>query len=281
MSRLNHVRKADVLSGWRLRLQKIIFEADSPSGKLFDVLLIASIILSVIVVMLDSVAAVQSHYGHLLLIAEWTFTLFFTAEYVLRLICVGRPLGYATSLFGIVDLLAIVPTYLSLLLPGTHYLAVIRVLRVLRIFRVLKLVQYIGESRLLMQALYSSRRKITVFLLAVFTMVVILGSMMYVIEDEEHGFTSIPRSIYWAIVTLTTVGYGDISPQTALGRALSAVVMILGYSIIVVPTGIVSAGLTQALSNRPATKNTTICQECGLEGHESDARYCKNCGGEF
>jgi voltage-gated potassium channel len=281
MSRLHHVRNAEALSGWRLRLQEIIFEADTPSGKLFDVLLIASISLSVCVVMLDSVAAVQSHYGHLLEIAEWTFTILFTAEYALRLICVGRPLGYATSVFGIVDLLAIVPTYLSLLLPGTHYLVVIRVLRVLRIFRVLKLIQYIGESRLLMQALYSSRRKIAVFLLAVFTMVVILGSMMYVIENEEHGFTSIPRSIYWAIVTLTTVGYGDISPQTALGQALAAVVMILGYSIIAVPTGIISAELTQAIGNRSLAAKTKICRECSLEGHDSDARYCKNCGSEF
>ncbi|HCR18202.1 MAG TPA: ion transporter, partial [Candidatus Latescibacteria bacterium] len=240
------------------------------------VLLIVSISLSVLVVMLDSVATIERQHGDLLLIAEWSFTTLFTIEYLMRLICVGRPLGYAYSLFGIVDLLSILPTYLSLFLPGTHYLVVIRILRVLRIFRVLKLVQYISESRLLIQALYSSRRKITVFLLAVLTLVVILGSLMYVIEGEEHGFTSIPRSIYWAIVTLTTVGYGDISPQTALGQSLSAVVMILGYSIIAVPTGIISAELTQAISSRSA-----ICPKCSLDGHDSDARFCKNCGAEI
>ena len=279
MSRLDYVRKADSPSGWRLRLQEIIFEADTSAGKWFDVLLIVSISLSVIVVMLDSVATIERQYGNLLLIAEWSFTILFTIEYLLRLICVGRPLGYASSLFGIVDLLAILPTYLSLFLPGTHYLVVIRILRVLRIFRVLKLVQYIGESRLLIQALYSSRRKIIVFLLAVFTLVVILGSLMYVIEGEEHGFTSIPRSIYWAIVTLTTVGYGNISPQTALGQTLSAIVMILGYSIIAVPTGIISAELTQAISSRSA--KLAICPKCSLDGHDPDARFCKNCGAEI
>ena len=276
MSRLNHVRKANSLSGWRLRLQEIIFESDTLAGKWFDVLLIVSISLSVLVVMLDSVATIERQHGDLLLIAEWSFTILFTIEYLMRLICVGRPLAYAYSLFGIVDLLSILPTYLSLFLPGTHYLVVIRILRVLRIFRVLKLVQYISESRLLIQALYSSRRKITVFLLAVLTLVVILGSLMYVIEGEEHGFTSIPRSIYWAIVTLTTVGYGDISPQTALGQTLSAIVMILGYSIIAVPTGIISAELTQAISSRSA-----ICPKCSLDGHDSDARFCKNCGAEI
>jgi voltage-gated potassium channel len=278
MSKLNRIRKPEALSGWRLRLQEIIFEADTPTGKLFDELLIASIALSVVVVMLDSVSAFQEQYGDLLVIAEWSFTILFSIEYILRLICVGRRLGYATSLFGIVDLLSILPTYLSLFLPGTHYLVVIRVLRVLRIFRVLKLVQYVGESRLLMQALYSSRRKIAVFLLAVFTLVVILGSLMYVIEEEAHGFTSIPRSIYWAIITLTTVGYGDISPQTALGQALAAVVMILGYSIIAVPTGIISAELTQAIRVPPGDHSTTVCPKCGSKGHDTDAKFCKHCG---
>ena len=278
MSKLNRIRRPEALSGWRLRLQEIIFEAETPTGKLFDILLIASISVSVVVVMLDSVSAFQERYGILLEIAEWSFTILFSVEYILRLICVGRPLGYATSLFGMVDLLAILPTYLSLLLPGTHYLVVIRVLRVLRIFRVLKLVQYVGESRLLIQAMYSSRRKIAVFLLAVFTLVVILGSLMYVIEDETHGFTSIPKSIYWAIVTLTTVGYGDISPKTALGQALAAVVMILGYSIIAVPTGIISAEISQAISTRTRDRGTSVCPECSLEGHDPDAKFCKYCG---
>jgi voltage-gated potassium channel len=214
-------------------------------------------------------------YGRQLYLVEWFFTLLFTVEYLLRLSCVGRPLKYAVSFYGIVDLLAIIPTYLSLVLPGTQYLLVIRILRILRIFRILKLVPYLGEARLLMRALRASGRKIAVFIYTVLTLVVIFGSLMYVIESGTQGFTSIPRSIYWTIVTLTTVGYGDISPQTPVGQTLASIVMILGYGIIAVPTGIVTVEMTQTFGRRVSTQ---ACPECSAEGHDADARYCKYCG---
>lgn len=262
----------------RARLHEIIFEADTPAGKLFDVLLIVSIVVSVVMVMLDSVSSIQVLYGRFLYTGEWFFTILFTIEYLLRLYSVGRPLAYASSFFGIVDLLAVLPTYLSIFIPGTQYLLVIRILRVLRIFRVLKLVQYLGEARMLAQALKVSRRKIIVFLFVVLSLVVIFGSLMYLIEDPQNGFTSIPRSIYWAIVTLTTVGYGDISPQTGLGQAISAIIMIIGYGIIAVPTGIVTAELTQVYKK---TISTQACPECSAEGHDTDAKHCKYCGGRL
>lgn len=262
-------------SHWRMVLHEVIFEADTPLGKGFDVLLIVSILASVAAVMLDSIGAVRSQHGNLLYGIEWFFTLLFTIEYVLRLLCVGKPLKYASSFYGIIDLLAIIPTYLSLILPGSQYLLVIRILRILRIFRILKLVAYLGEARLLMRALRASSRKIAVFLFTVLTLVVIFGSLMYVIEGEARGFTSIPRSIYWAIVTLTTVGYGDISPQTSLGQTLASVVMILGYGIIAVPTGIVTVQMTQTIG---AKVSTQACPECSAEGHDADARHCKFCG---
>lgn len=260
---------------WRGRLHEIIFEADTAAGKAFDIALIASIALSVLAVSLESVATFEAHYGAQLRVIEWIFTGLFTIEYVLRMLCTRHPLRYVTSFFGIVDLLSILPTYLSLILEGSHYLLVIRLLRVLRVFRVLKLAQYVQEGWLLTQALYASRRKITVFLLAVLTLVMIIGSMMYMIEGEAHGFTSIPRSVYWAIVTLTTVGYGDIAPQTDLGRFLAAMVMILGYGILAVPTGIVSVELARAESLEVSTK---VCPTCALEGHDPDAAHCKYCG---
>ena len=256
-------------------LHEIIFEADTPTGKVFDVLLIVSIVASVVLVMLDSVSSIQIAYGELMYLGEWFFTLLFTVEYILRLFCVGRPLAYATSFFGVVDLLAVLPTYLSIFFPGTQYFLVIRILRVLRIFRVLKLVTYVGETRLLMQALRASRRKITVFLFAVLTLVIIFGALIYLIEDPESGFTSIPRSIYWAIVTLTTVGYGDISPRTDLGQAVSAIIMIIGYGIIAVPTGIVTAEMTQVYKRSVSTQ---ACPQCSAEGHDTDAKFCKFCG---
>jgi voltage-gated potassium channel len=264
------------LSPWRLKLHEIIFEADTPAGKWFDVVLIFSILLSVLAVMLDSVSGIRENYGSWFYTVEWFFTILFTIEYILRIVCVGRPIGYITSFYGIVDLLAIIPTYLSIVLPGSQYLLVIRILRILRIFRVLKLVQYISEARLLRQALRDSRRKITVFLFTVLTMVVIFGSLMYLIEGPVHGFTSIPRSIYWAIVTLTTVGYGDISPQTGLGQFLAALIMILGYSIIAVPTGIVTVAFAKVESK--AGFNTQACPHCSAEGHDRDAKFCKYCG---
>ena len=260
---------------FRASLHEIIFEADTPAGKVFDVLLIVSIVASVVLVMLDSVSSIQIAYGQLLYLGEWFFTLLFTVEYILRLFCVGRPLAYATSFFGVVDLLAVLPTYLSIFFPGTQYFLVIRILRVLRIFRVLKLVTYVGETRMLMQALSASRRKITVFLFAVLTLVIIFGALIYLIEDPETGFTSIPRSIYWAIVTLTTVGYGDISPQTDFGQAVSAIIMIIGYGIIAVPTGIVTAEMTQVYKRSVSTQ---ACPQCSAEGHDTDARFCKYCG---
>jgi voltage-gated potassium channel len=262
---------------WRDTLHEIIFEAETPAGKWFDILLIISIIASVLAVMLDSVSGVNKHYANILDVVEWFFTIIFTIEYILRLICVGRPLLYATSFFGIVDLLAIVPTYISLLIPGSEYFLVVRILRILRIFRVLKLVQYMSEALLLMKALRASSRKVIVFLFTVLTLVIILGSIMYVIEGAENGFTSIPRSIYWAIVTLTTVGYGDISPQTNLGQVLAAFIMILGYSIIAVPTGIVTVELSQ-LSSKKVTQS---CKECSAEGHDNDADFCKYCGAKL
>ncbi len=266
------------LSAWQARMHEVIFEADTAPGKLFDVLLILIILASVIVVMLDSVTWFNERYGTLLTALEWLFTILFTVEYGLRLICVERPMRYATSFFGVVDLLAVIPTYLSLVLAGSQYMLVIRILRILRIFRVLKLVNYLSEAAMLARALRDSRRKITVFIFGVLTLVVIFGSLMYVIEGKASGFTSIPRSIYWAVVTMTTVGYGDISPQTNLGQLFSAMVMILGYSIIAVPTGIITA---QLLRRRDVKVSTQSCPSCTAEGHDPDARHCKYCGTEL
>ncbi len=264
---------------WQSRLHEIIFEAETPSGKLFDVLLIISIICSVLIVMCDSVASWQVSYGKMFFIAEWAFTILFSIEYLLRLSCIGRPLKYSTSFFGIVDLLAILPSYLALVLPASKYFLVIRVLRILRVFRVLKLVQYLKEAELLIEALRSSMRKIMVFLFAVAILVIMCGSLMYVVEGEVNGFTSIPRSIYWAIVTLTTVGYGDISPKTDLGQMLASVIMVVGYGIIAVPTGIVTVGLSQTINRQ--NFSTTSCPQCSSEGHTKDAVYCKNCGAKL
>ncbi|MBT9437710.1 MAG: ion transporter [Desulfobacterales bacterium] len=273
-----NMKKNSSLGKYRETLHEIIFEADTPAGKLFDIILIVSIVLSVIVVMLDSVSTIRNSYGGFLVLSEWFFTFLFTIEYFFRLSCVGRPFKYATSFFGIVDLLAIIPTYLSLFLPGSQFLIVIRILRLLRIFRVFKLVQYLVEIRVLNQALRASLRKIIVFLFTVFALVIIFGSMMYVIEGEQNGFTSIPRSIYWSIVTLTTVGYGDISPKTGFGQALAAVIMIIGYAIIAVPTGIVTTEIARAAGRKVSTQ---ACRVCSAEGHDIDAKYCKDCGAKL
>ena len=261
--------------GWREILFEIIFEAETPAGKWFDIVLIICISISVLAVMLDSVSSVREKYGQFLYAIEWFFTILFTIEYILRLVCVRKPIRYAASFFGIVDLLAILPTYTSLLFFASRHLAVIRVLRVLRIFRVLKLGHHTKEAALLRKALYVSRRKILVFLFVVLTLVVIIGSVIYIIEGEENGFTSIPRSVYWTVVTLTTVGYGDISPSTAPGQFLAAIVMILGYSIIAVPTGIVTVELSQAYTD---TSTSQACPSCSAEGHDRNAEYCKFCG---
>lgn len=269
------VEKQLIRARWRLKLHEVIFEADTKAGKAFDVMLISFILVSVAVVMLESVSAVREQYGDYLHAIEWGFTILFTIEYVLRLLCVGRPDKFAVSFFGLVDLLAILPTYLSLLIPGTHYLLVIRTLRVLRVFRIFKLVTYLREADRLLRALRASRRKIAVFLYTVLTVVIVVGSLMYFIEGETSGFTSIPRSIYWTIVTLTTVGYGDIAPVTVIGQMLAAVVMILGYGIIAVPTGIVTAELVYGHREQVSTQ---ACVECAAEGHDADAVFCKYCG---
>jgi voltage-gated potassium channel len=262
----------------RNKLYEIIFGSDTPAGKLFDLLLIFAILMSVTVVMLDSVKEFNEKYGNTFYLIEWIFTILFTIEYLLRLACVRKPYRYAASFFGIVDFLAIAPTYLSILFPGSQYFLVIRILRVLRIFRILKFIKYVREARALARALHASRRKITVFLFTVLILVVILGSVMYIIEGPKRGFTSIPRSIYWAIVTLTTVGYGDISPKTPYGQALAALVMILGYAIIAVPTGIVTVELSRSSHQKESVR---VCPQCKKTGHDMDAVYCKFCGNSF
>jgi voltage-gated potassium channel len=261
--------------GLKRRLHEIIFEADTREGKAFDLGLVVLILVSVIAVLLESVTSIRLLYGPWLRWLEWAITLVFTVEYLLRLYSVGRPIQYATSFFGIVDLLAILPSYLSLVFAGAQSLLVIRALRLLRIFRILKLVQFVGEATQLMAALKASSRKIVVFLGGVLTVVLIVGALMYLIEGAESGFTSIPQSMYWAVVTMTTVGYGDIAPTTFLGRLLASFVMILGYGVIAVPTGIVTVEMA-SVRGRPIS--TQSCPECGSEGHEPGARFCRNCG---
>jgi voltage-gated potassium channel len=261
--------------GFRASLFRIIFEADTPAGKVFDVALIGVIVLSVLAAMLESVPDIGARHGELLRAVEWGITLLFTLEYVLRLWCVVRPWRYAVSFFGVVDLLAILPTYVSVLLPGTQSLVVIRALRLLRIMRVFKLAGFLGEANLLLDALRNSSRKILVFLSTVVILNLILGSVMYLVEGRASGFDSIPRAVYWAIVTMTTVGYGDIAPVTVPGQIVAAGVMILGYSIIAVPTGLVTAEMFSAL-RPPVTARS--CPYCLTEGHERSAAYCKHCG---
>lgn len=258
--------------GWRKRLFTIIFGTETKAGKLFDMVLIAAISLSVLVVMLDSIAEIRTQFGPQFKSVEWFFTILFTIEYALRLLSVKKPLKYVFSFYGIIDFLATIPTYLSILLPGTQYLLAIRVIRILRVFRVLKLVQYMNEAEYLVKALVASRRKILVFLFAVTMIAIFAGSLLYVIEGQENGFTSIPTSIYWAIVTLSTVGFGDITPATPLGKFITAVIMILGYGIIAVPTGIVSYEMGRV---QPTPRT---CESCKSTDHEADAAFCKKCG---
>lgn len=262
-------------ASWRRKLHEIIFEADTFGGRVFDVVLICAIILSVIVVILDSVNSYQQRFGSFLYAAEWFFTILFSLEYILRLISVRRPWRYALSFFGIIDILSILPTYASLFVPGVQYLLTVRILRLLRIFRVLKLTEFISEAQTLTTALRASAKKIGVFILTVLTLVTVIGSLIYVIEGEENGFKDIPTSIYWAIVTLTTVGYGDLSPKTALGQFFASIVMILGYGIIAVPTGIVTVELSRTSKTNFSTQS---CPNCLMEGHDSDAVHCKYCG---
>jgi len=263
----------------RDRIRLVIFEADTPAGKRFDVALIIGILISVVAVMLDSVKPIHDQYGDWLYLIEWFFTVAFTIEYGLRLWCIQNTWLYARSFYGIIDLLGIIPTYLSLWLAGSQYLLVIRVLRVLRVFRVLRMVRYVGEAELITQALVASRRKITVFVCTVLALVVVFGSLMYLIEGGENGnFASIPASVYWAVTTMTTVGYGDIAPETPVGRALATLIMIMGYGIIAVPTGIVTLELNEANRRR---HNTKTCPHCSVEGHANEATFCWRCGGHL
>lgn len=267
-----------VTGAWRERLHTVIFEADTSGGKLFDILLLVAIAASIVVVMLDSVASIHERHQDALNGAEWVFTLLFTVEYVLRLLCVKRPWRYAVSFFGVVDLLAILPTFISLLVPGSESLLVIRSLRLLRVFRIFKLARFLSEASALRRAVWASRAKITVFITVILTAVIIMGSAMYLIEGEDSGFTSIPQSMYWAIVTMTTVGYGDIAPVTPLGKTIAAIIMVLGYSMIIIPTGILSAEMVQA-GRHPVS--TQACPECMAEDHDRDAVYCRRCGSKL
>lgn len=273
------IDKSRIKLPWRFRLHEIIFESDTPAGKAFDSFLLIAILLSVLTVVLDSVSDFRSGYGSLLTVLEWFFTILFTLEFCARIITIGKPLRYIFSFFGLVDIFSILPTYLSLLLPGSQFLIVIRALRLLRIFRVFKLTRFLGEAEILLAAMRASKYKITVFLGAVGTLVIIMGTMMYIIEGEANGFTSIPRSIYWAIVTLTTVGYGDLAPRTIAGQALASVIMIMGYGIIAVPTGIVTAELASMKQAGGFTAQS--CPQCSRQGHDPDAAHCKYCGGKL
>jgi voltage-gated potassium channel len=264
--------------GWRLALYTIIFEAETPAGRRFDLALVWLIIASVVVVMLDSFEVLQARWGPWLNVLEWTFTLLFTIEYVARLACVQRPSRYARSFFGVIDLLAVLPTWAALFVPGLQALIDVRLLRLLRLFRILKLTEYVAEYGGLIQALTASRRKIFVFLSFVLIVNVVMGSLMYVVEGPENGFANIPVSIYWAITTMTTVGFGDITPKTGLGRSITAFMMLVGWGTLAVPTGIVSAEFAALrLGTRPVP-TTRTCHACLSEGHESSARFCKECG---
>lgn len=274
---------------WRTKLHEIIYEADTPAGKLFDVVLLIAIVASIILVMLESIRSFDERFHTFLNISEWVITILFTIEYIARIISVKKPLNYITSFYGIIDLLSTIPKYLSIIFVGTHALVALRALRLLRVFRILKLARYLGASNQLSSAIKASRVKISVFLFAVIIVAVIFGTIMYLVEGEEHGFTNIPKSVYWCIVTLTTVGFGDIAPQTPLGQFIATIIMILGYGIIAVPTGIVSAEYTKNTNdpnklnkqNEEQPKvhmNTQSCPNCSVANHKDKADYCYNCG---
>lgn len=262
------------MNKFKQELYEIIFEADTPGGKLFDVVLLFVILLSVILVILESVPSIAVNNLQTLHILEWVITGIFTAEYFLRIWIIKKPIRYIFSFYGIIDFLSVIPTYLSLIIVGSHSLVVIRMLRLLRIFRILKLTRYTSASRSLGRAMWASREKISVFIFLVIILVIIIGTIMYLVEGESHGFSSIPRGIYWAVVTLTTVGYGDISPETSLGQFLASIVMIMGYAIIAVPTGIVTSELMKPTSKQ----NTQVCNNCLCDSHDDDAVFCKKCG---
>ncbi|MEO5967282.1 MAG: ion transporter [Ferruginibacter sp.] len=266
-------------ANWRAKLHEIIFEANTREGKLFDVLLLIFIILSILTVMLDSVDELHEKFGTAFFVLEWVFTIIFTLEYFLRIISLRKPFLYVVSFLGIIDLLAIIPMYISLLLVGAQSLLVLRALRLLRIFRIFKLSHFVSEMNFLSSALKKSMKKISIFMLFVLTLVIILGSVMYLVEPASNGFSSIPNSIYWAIVTITTVGYGDMAPITPLGKILSSFIMLLGYGIIAVPTGIITSEMAVAI--RSKNISSEVCPSCGKEGHEKDAKFCKFCSSEL
>jgi voltage-gated potassium channel len=267
-------------AGFRRRMYNVIFEADTRAGRHFDIALVIAILFSILVVVLDSVAAFHVDYSTTMNGLEWGITLLFTAEYLARLSCVRHPLRYATSFFGIIDLLSILPAYFSLFVPEASALLDIRILRLLRVFRIFKLTLYINEYTMLWGALRASGRKILVFLSVVLMAVLILGTVMYVVEGPEHGYTSIPVAMYWAIVTMTTVGYGDITPQTGIGKAIASFMMLLGWGILAVPTGIVTSEMTSARMGN-LRRQPRACPSCGSDGHEPHARFCKDCGDEL
>lgn len=271
-------------SNWKARLHEIIYEADTPAGKLFDIILLIAILASIVLVMLESVKTIDSKYHDILNIGEWIITILFSVEYIARIVTVKKPIKYITSFYGVIDLLSTIPKYVSILFAGSHALVALRALRLLRIFRILKLARYLGASNNLVSALKASRAKIFVFLFAVLIMSIIFGTIMYMVEGEENGFTNIPKSVYWCIVTLTTVGFGDIAPQTPLGQLIATFIMILGYGIIAVPTGIVSAEYTHQSKPKPVSENdlvnlnTQACPSCSSEKHKDNAQFCYNCG---
>jgi voltage-gated potassium channel len=262
---------------WRFRLHEIIYESNTAAGKAFDVGLLIAIFTSILVVMIDSVASIHQEHGRLLQIVEWCYTALFTVEYVLRLISIRRPMRYVFSPLGIIDLVSLIPSYLSIFFIGAQSLLVFRALRLLRVFRIFKLSRFLTEINFLTVALKGSLRKISIFLLTVLTLTVILGSIMYLVEKKENGFSNIPESIYWAIVTITTVGYGDISPVTPMGKFVASVVMLIGYAIIAVPTGILTHDLAMA-AKKEKKELPEACPNCGSEGHDGDAAFCKFCG---
>jgi len=275
--------KRKPIKGWKSKLHEVIYEADTPMGKWFDIILFILIIASVILVMLESVKEIDLKYHRVLLSLEWVITIFFTVEYIARIISIKKPFKYIFSFYGIIDFISTIPLYISYIFAGSQVLLAVRALRLLRVFRILKLVQFLGEASQLKMALKASRAKIAVFIYVVLILAVIMGTLMYLIEDDEAGFTSIPRSIYWAIVTLTTVGYGDIAPQTPLGQLLATIVMILGYGIIAVPTGIVTAEFAKKGKKKlpHIDTNTQSCPTCSSEGHRDGAKNCYNCGSKL
>ncbi|HOU47576.1 MAG TPA: ion transporter [Chitinophagales bacterium] len=278
---INNTTPSQVHEGWRGKLYHIIFESDTRSGKIFDLALVTLILSNIIVILLESVHAIDAKYHSIFRTLQLVYTFLFTIEYLLRLLCVKKSYEYAKSFYGVVDLFSILPSYIELLIPHTHFLMLIRIFRLLRIFRIFKMLRYLNESRLLLYSLITNYRRIIVFLSFVLFLAVFLGSLMYVFESENNpGFSSIPQSIYWSIVTITTVGYGDVAPQSILGKLLASFIMILGYSIIVVSTGIVSMNALKNW-NHENQDSQVRCKNCLLEGHEHDAKYCRSCGTEL